>query len=151
MIALMKTLALLLLLSAAGPAAASAGGGNPKAGYGGEDPAAALREAETAVRRGGAADAYAARGDAKRALGRPFEEFIVDYAEAARRDPQYNEKYQGLVEQRRSQLNVAEKKAPAVQADHDDNALAKILGSVAVGGLILIAAVVLLLGREKTV
>jgi hypothetical protein len=67
------------------------------------DAAGALADAETALARHGGADAYAARADAKRALGRPSQEVLADYAQAAKMDPRYIEKYQGLVEQQKSE------------------------------------------------
>ena len=70
-----------------------------------QDAAGALADAETAVANGGGADAYAARADAKRALGRPMEAVIADYAEAANRDPRYIEKYKGLIVQSDSATN----------------------------------------------
>jgi hypothetical protein len=162
----MKTLALLLVLAApprsaaqfpssstaVAPAAAPKTGGksSPKVGPDADDPAAALRDAEIAVRRGGGAGSYAARADAKRALGRPFEEFIADYAEAAKRDSRYKEKYEGLIDQRLSQTDSMIKKTHVVQ-EHDPNALAKLLGAIAVGVLILIALAVLFRGRETSV
>jgi hypothetical protein len=112
------------------------------------DPAQDLRAAERAISRGGGAEAYADRGAAKRALGRPFEDYIVDYAAAAKLDPQYRERFEGIIEQRESQIR-REKKLRGVQADHDANGLAKALGSVAIGGLVFLAALILLEGRKS--
>src|SRR5208282_6051572 len=64
------------------------------------DAAGALADAETVLAHGGGADAFAARADAKRALGRPINEVIADYAEATKLDPRYIEKYKGLIAQR---------------------------------------------------
>lgn len=59
----------------------------------------ALADAEAAVSAGGGADAYAARAEAKLALSRP-DDALIDYAEAARRDPaRYGEKYRALLAQ----------------------------------------------------
>jgi len=76
-----------------------------------QDAAGALRDAETALSHGGGADAYIARGDAKRALGRPIDEAIADYAEAAKLDPRYIEKYKGLVAQKESGVHPDESKS----------------------------------------
>lgn len=64
----------------------------------------ALRDAELAVSKGGGAEAYAARADVERALGRPDGQAIADYAEAAKLDPRYLEKWQGLIDQKESQI-----------------------------------------------
>jgi hypothetical protein len=69
------------------------------------DAAGALNDAEIALKKGGGADAYAARADAKRALGRPIDEAIADYAEAAKLDPRYTEKWKGLIAQKESALH----------------------------------------------
>jgi hypothetical protein len=69
------------------------------------DAAGALNDAEIALTKGGGADAYAARADAKRALGRPADEAIADYAEAAKLDPRYLEKWKGLIAQKESELH----------------------------------------------
>src|SRR6185312_800390 len=56
----------------------------------------ALADAEAAVQAGGGADAYAARAEARIALNRA-DEGLIDYAEAARRDPgRYQKKYEAL-------------------------------------------------------
>jgi tetratricopeptide (TPR) repeat protein len=65
----------------------------------------ALQDAEIALSKGGGADAYAARADAKRALGRPVDEAIADYAEAAKLDPRYLEKWKGLIAQKESEAH----------------------------------------------
>ena len=69
------------------------------------DAEGALKDAEIALSKGGGADAYAARADAKRALGRPVDEAIADYAEAAKLDPRYIEKYNGLIAQKESEAH----------------------------------------------
>ncbi|MFI5346669.1 MAG: hypothetical protein ACHQ51_09880 [Elusimicrobiota bacterium] len=63
------------------------------------DVTGALADAELVVAKGGGADAYAARADAKRAQGQPMDAVLADYAEAAKLDPRYIEKYQGLIAQ----------------------------------------------------
>lgn len=140
----MKTLALLLLLAA--PTRGSVA--SSKVRLAAEDASGALRDAELAVERGGGADAYAARADAKRALGRPYDDYIADYAQAAKLDPRYEDKYEGVVEQMRSERSPA-KSAGGFLVENDANILAKILGAVAVGSIIGIAALVLLRGRER--
>ena len=63
------------------------------------DVTGALADAEAVLAKGGGADAYIARADAKRALGRPMEEVLADYSQAAKLDPRYLEKYNGLITQ----------------------------------------------------
>lgn len=114
------------------------------------DPAKELRDAENAVRHGGGADAYAARGDAKRSLGRSFEDYIKDYAEAARQDPKkYGEKFRGAVEMQESQTKREAKKfsRSASAGDKDANVLAKIMFACALAVLVFIASIVLIRGR----
>jgi tetratricopeptide (TPR) repeat protein len=90
------------------------------------------------------ADAYAARGDAKRALGRPLDEAIADYAQAAKLDPRYIEKWKGLIAQKES-------------AAHPKNAGSKGLNGVSVAtmaavaiiGILLIAAAFRLLHKRS--
>jgi hypothetical protein len=110
-----------------------------------------LRAAEKAIARGGGAEAYAERAAAKRALGRPFEDYIKDYAEAARRDQKYEERYEGVLAQHESQTNPAgaARKGREMAGEHDANALAKGLGIVAIAFVVLIAVIVLLRGRER--
>jgi hypothetical protein len=142
----MKTLAVLLLLAAPALAAPSL---DPAPSTGTvesvklrlkiNDPAAALAEAEAAVARTGAADAYAARADAKLAAGRPL----------AERDPKYAEKYEGLIVQKKSEMNPALGRKGGVSMPSGANGLAKVLGAAAMGLLIFIAALVLLRGRER--
>jgi hypothetical protein len=69
------------------------------------DAVGALADAQLVVASGGGADAFAARADAKRALGSPYEEVLADYAQAAKLDPRYIEKYNGLIAQRESERN----------------------------------------------
>lgn len=63
----------------------------------------ALADAEAAVAAGGGAEAFARRAEAKLALGRPLDEALSDYAEAARLDPRYEEKYRGILDQFQSE------------------------------------------------
>lgn len=115
------------------------------------DPRQELRKAEDAVKRGGGADAYAARADAKRSLGRPFQEYIVDYAEAARRDPKkYGEKFRGVMEQQQSETKHEVKKYKSTAAGQKDaNILAKMLFVPAIAVLLFIAILVLTRGRAR--
>ena len=69
------------------------------------DVTGALADAESVIANGGGADAYAARADARRALGQPMDGVLADYAEAAKLDPRYIEKYQGLIAQIDSEKN----------------------------------------------
>ena len=147
----MKTLALFAALAACSPAAAQ----SPKDGtvdgskirLDAQDPAGALRDAETAVARGGGADAYAARADAKRALGRPVAEAAADYAQAAKLDPRYTAKYQGILEQARSEAHpqTDPKKAGKTQGS-GFNHLSLVMGAVMLGGLVFAASLALLRG-----
>ena len=112
-----------------------------------QDAAGALRDAEIALQHGGGADAYAARGDAKRALGRPVEEAIADYAEAAKLDPRYIEKYKGLIAQKQSGThpdteNTGGKGLNGVP-------IAEIAAAAIVGIVLLLAALKLLRKREQ--
>ena len=75
------------------------------------DAAGALADAELAIAKGGGADAFAARADAKRGLGRPYGEFLADYAQAAKLDPRYLDKYKGLIVQRESEEHPTKKKS----------------------------------------
>ncbi|HXT02188.1 MAG TPA: hypothetical protein VN915_16060 [Elusimicrobiota bacterium] len=71
----------------------------------------ALADAEAAVQAGGGADAYAARAQAKIALNRP-DAGLIDYAEAARRDPaRYGAKYRALQAQLQPKTDKAGQKA----------------------------------------
>jgi hypothetical protein len=112
-----------------------------------QDAAGALRDAETALSKGGGADAYIARGDAKRALGRPIDEVIADYAAAAKLDPRYIEKYQGLIAQKQSGIHPDSES----RSDKGLNGLpiAEIALAAAAGGVLLAVAVVMLRKRGK--
>lgn len=116
------------------------------------DPVKELGAAQDAVNRGGGADAYAARGDAKRSLGRPFQDFVADYAEAARRDPKkYGEKFRGIIEQQESETKRQVKKyARGTPGEKDANFLSKILFVVALTPLVLVAGLVLIRGRARS-
>jgi len=111
------------------------------------DAAGALRDAETALSRGGGADAYVARGDAKRALGRPVDEVIADYAAAAKLDPRYIEKYQGLIAQKESGIHPDSQS----RAGKGLNGLpiATLGIAAAAGGVLIGVGVALLYTRKK--
>ncbi|MFI5363209.1 MAG: hypothetical protein ACHQ49_14680 [Elusimicrobiota bacterium] len=112
-----------------------------------QDAAGALRDAETNLQNGGGADAYAARADAKRALGRPIEEAIADYAEAAKLDPRYIEKWKGLIAQKQSETH------PDLKGQGGKGLNGVPIGEIGtaavVGVLLLIASVKLLRKREE--
>jgi len=144
-------LAALLALTAAPPAAAQQATVETKA-LQLRDPAQELKTAEEAVAKGGGADAYAARADAKRSLGRPFQEYVVDYAEAARQDPKkYGEKFRGILEQQESETKreVQKPRHSAAAGQKDANILAKILFFCALSVLLFIAGIVLVRGRAR--
>ena len=113
-----------------------------------QDAAGALADAETALAHGGGADAYVARADAKRALGRPMAEVIADYAEAAKLDPRYIEKYQGLIAQGESE------KHPDSQSRSWGKGLNGLpvaeIGAAAVLGCMLIGVAVVMLRKRTT-
>jgi len=116
------------------------------------DPAQELSQAENAVAKGGGADAYAARADAKRSLGRPFQDYVVDYAEAARLDPKkYAEKFQGILEQQQSETKHEVKKYrhAASAGQKDANVLAKLLFAPAFLFILFVAGLVLARGRAR--
>ena len=167
-IRLLKTLALALLLARpvfaapqAPPVAASSAPAQAAALPAGtiesarirlqaHDAAGALADAETALAKKADADAYATRGAAKLAVGRPMDEVIADYEEASKRDPRYLEKYEGLVVQRDSERNPKSKaRTGGMEIDPGVNRLAQALGFIMAGGLILVAALVLIRGRER--
>jgi hypothetical protein len=165
----MKTLALALLLAGPAPAATSsppvaASSAPAQAGelpsatlesarirLQAQDAAGALADAEAALAKKADADAYATRGAAKLAVGRPMEEVIADYAEASKRDPRYLERYKGLIVQRDSERNPRSKKTGGTEIDPGTNNLALILGFTMIGVLFAVAAFVLYRGREKPV
>jgi hypothetical protein len=150
MIPAMKLLVLFLLAAAANAAADLPSGTveSSRIRLAAQDAAGALADAEAAVARGGGAGAYAARADAKRALGRPIEEVLSDYARAAALDPRYIEKYQGLVAQRDSERDPrAAAKKSGKGLPRGANSVAEVLGVTMLGGLMLAAALVLLRGR----
>lgn len=74
------------------------------------DAAGALADAELVIAKGGGAEAFAARADAKRALGRPYEEVLADYALAAKLDPRHIVKYDGFMAQRESEIHPTAKR-----------------------------------------
>jgi hypothetical protein len=114
---------------------------------GAQDAAGALRDAETNLQHGGGADAYAARGDAKRALGRPVDEAIADYAEAAKLDPRYIEKWKGLIAQKQSEAHPDLKGTGGKGLNGVP--IAEIATAAVVGVMLLVAAVKLLSKREE--
>jgi hypothetical protein len=160
----MKTFALALLLASPALAAAQsapkgvavstavvqtprpAGLESSKVRLDAQDAAGALADAETALAHGGGADAYAARADAKRALGRPVEEVIADYAEAAKLNPSYIEKYQGLIAQENSEEHPGKKPRGTGPKGVP---LAGLLAAVSIGGLCLGIAVTMLSARKS--
>lgn len=113
-----------------------------------DDLQTALATAEAAVAAGGGAAAYAARAEAKRALGRPAAEVIEDYAEAARLDPRYAEKYQGIIAQLRSRALPVKSKDGAAGAGGITMAF---VGGLALTGLLLLAISFCFLRRKKNV
>ena len=114
---------------------------------GAQDAAGALRDAEMALQKGGGADAYAARADAKRALGRPVDEAIADYAEAAKLDPRYIEKWKGLIAQKQSGVHPDLKGTGAKGLN--GLPMSEIATAGIVGILLIAAAVKLVRKREK--
>lgn len=113
-----------------------------------QDKKDALSQAEAAVNAGGGAEAYAARADAEAALGRA-DDALIDYEEAARRDPKrYGAKYETL----KDRLH------PKTDKNADKAALGGVAG-VSIGmiltlggaGAALIVFGLLFLRRKKTV
>jgi hypothetical protein len=114
-----------------------------------DDLQTALATAAAAVAAGGGADAFAARAEAKRALGRPLAEVIDDYAQAARLDPRYAEKYQGVIAQLQSEAFPVKSKNGA-QTGAGGVRIA-FVGALAAIGLLLLAISILYVRRKKTV
>ena len=115
-----------------------------------QDAAGALADAELALAHGGGADAYAARADAKRALGRPIGEVIADYDEAAKLDPRYIEKYKGLIAQKESEEHTSRQaKSAGTSKGVNGLPIAEVLGTATVGGVLIVAGLVLVRGRDK--
>lgn len=104
-----------------------------------DDLAGALKDAEAAVAARGGAPALAARADVKRALGRPIAEAIDDYAAAARLDPAYQEKYEGLIAQRNTGLHP-EKARKSQETGVADVPMRVVKGIGAAGAALLILA-----------
>jgi hypothetical protein len=154
---LMNQLALLLVLSsfaAAEPAPAVRAYSSPsvsaessKIKLDAQDAAGALADAEIAVAKGGGAAAYAARGDAKRALGGRVDEAIADYAAAAKLDPRYVEKYEGLIAQKESARNPS--KEDRSGKGLNGVPIYQILSVAGAGGLLLLVGGILLFKRKK--
>ncbi|MFI5363208.1 MAG: hypothetical protein ACHQ49_14675 [Elusimicrobiota bacterium] len=154
----MKTLALLILLAAPSsaapdphpPAASTATAAYTKILLDAQELDDALKTAEAAVAAAGGAEAYAARADAKFALGRPIDEVIADYAEAAKRDARFMVKYKGLIAQRdseknrRSQLQTGGRTVGA-----GANGLAMLLALSAIGCLLFVIFLVMVNSRES--
>jgi hypothetical protein len=113
-----------------------------------QDATGALADAETALKNGGGADAYAARGDAKRALGRPMSEVIADYAQAAKLDPRYIERYQGLIAQGESEKHP-DSKSRSWGKGLNGVPIVEIGAAAAVGGILIAVAVMMLRKREE--
>ena len=171
----MKTLALLLLLAspslaAPPPAPAAVAASTPTAAstttvqpsspppgsldsskirLDSQDAAGALRDAELALAHGGGADAYIARGDAKRALGRPIQEVLDDYAAASKLDPRYIEKYQGLIAQTESEKHP-DSRSRQWGTGFNGLPVAELGVAAAAGGLLIAVAVMMLRRRERS-
>jgi hypothetical protein len=116
------------------------------------DPAGALADAETALAHGGGADAFAARADAELALGRPLDQVIADYGKAAKLNPDYLERYQGLVVQRYTESHPqSRRKTGGVSLGADmTNDIALMLAGGAIGFMILIIMLVMIKGRDTS-
>ena len=114
-----------------------------------QDAAGALADAEAALAHGGGADAYAARADAKRALGRPLAEALADYAEAAKLDPRYIEKYNGLIAQQESEEHPNKKQTGG--GGLNGVPIAGLLGAASIGGLCIGIAVIMLNARKTNI
>jgi tetratricopeptide (TPR) repeat protein len=110
-----------------------------------QDAPGALADAEIALSKGGGADAYAARGDAKRALGRPVDEAIADYAEAAKLDPRYIERWKGLIAQKASEAHPDLKTGASKGLNGVPVAT---IATAAIVGVMLIAAAVAMLQKR---
>lgn len=115
---------------AASPAAALAA--SARARLAADDLAGALADAEAAVAAGGGAEAYAVRGEAKRALGRPIAGVLDDYAEAARLDRRYAPAYQGFLAQRDSNARPDRKSDRQTGAAGVPSSVFGVLGGVGV-------------------
>jgi hypothetical protein len=113
---------------------------------GAQDVPGALRDAEIALSKGGGADAYAARADAKRALGRPVDEAIADYGEAAKLDPRYLEKWKGLIAQKESEARPVTRGAGGKGLNGVPIAW---IGAAAIAGILLLGSAVMLLRRRE--
>ena len=154
----MKTLALLILLAAPSsaapdtlpPAPSTATAAYTKILLDAQDLDGALKTAEAAVAATGGAEAYAARADAKFALGRPIDEVIADYAEAAKRDAQYMVKYKGLIAQRDSERDRRSKlQTGGIPVGAGANGLAMFLAASAIGCILFVIFLVMVNSRES--
>lgn len=110
------------------------------------DAAGALNDAEQVLTKGGSADAYAARGDARRALGRPFEEVLSDYQQAATLDPRYIEKYKGLLAQAESERHP--KGGKDAKQGLMGIPMGYIMGAGLAGGLLIVGGIIMAKRRE---
>jgi hypothetical protein len=112
-----------------------------------QDKKTALNQAEAAVQAGGGPEAYAARADAELALSKP-DDALIDYAEAARRDPgRYGAKYAALKD--RLQPKTDKRAKRAALGGVAGVSIGAILG-LAGGGAFLIVFGLLYLRRKKT-
>ncbi len=108
------------------------------------DVSGALADAQLVISKGGGAEAYAARADALRAEGGHFDEVLADYARAAKLDPRYIEKYQGLIAQRDSEEHPQKS-----QGDKGLNGVpVSFIASVGAASLLCIAAAVVISRRR---
>ena len=108
----------------------------------------ALADAEAAVQAGGGADAYAARAEAKLALNRP-DDALLDYAEAARRDPaRFDAKYRSL--QARFQPQAAPDKAKKAALSGVAGVSIRFILGLGAAGFALVAFGLLFLRRKRS-
>lgn len=136
------------VVASSSPAGAATLAENSKILLNAGDLKTALAEAEAAVAAGGGAAAFAARAEARLALGRPLDEAISDYAEAARLDPRYGEKYRGLLAQLQSESSPGKGKDAKSQGA-GGIAIHFVLGLAAAGILLLVFGLIFL-RRKKS-
>lgn len=151
----MKSAAALLLLTASFAAAkplarSTATVETVEAHLAADDAVGALADAEDIVARRGGASTYVARANAKRALGRPLEESIADYREAARLDPKYKEKYDGLVAQRESQVNPEKPKTHGIEMTNASDFASRILILLGTLFLTVVVAIAMIRGARDS-
>lgn len=112
-----------------------------------QDRKTALSQAEAAVQAGGGADAYAARADAELALGQT-DGSLLDYAEAARRDPaRYAKKYRELL----ARLRPHGEKSELARGRTPGGRTMIFIRVMGAAGVLLLVVAVLLLRRKGTV